>query len=276
MAPEERDCAMMGPSAVSDATDDSVETTRDRQQGVWRRIRRGALAGIVFLPMLLGVVLETPLAAGPSEQELVAGHTPEEALRLGERMYRQGILPSGEPMRAVVSGDIEVDGTMFTCQSCHLRSGMGSSEGTVITQPTTGTWLYKPLVGAEMKPETQARVPKRLDPPPFRPAYTDASLARAMWAGRAPDGRQFHPAMPRYKLSRSDMQVLVYYLKNLSVTWSPGVDDTTLRFATVVSSDVAPERRQAMLSVLQAHVRDHNSQSRHEERRARGGPFFKQ
>ena len=31
-----------------------------------------------------------------------------------------------------------------------------------------------------------------------------------------------------------------------------------------------------MLGVLQAHVRDHNSQSRHDERRARGGPFYKE
>ncbi len=276
MAPEEEDFTMLNPPAASRVTEESVETTRTRQRGAWGRIRRGALAGTLFLPMLLGVVMEAPSSAGPSEQELVAGHSKDEALRLGERMYRRGILPSGQPMRAVVSGDVQVDGTMFTCQSCHLRSGMGSIEGTVITQPTTGTWLYKPLVGAEMKPESQAHVPKRLDPPPFRPAYTDASLARALWTGKDPNGRRFHPAMPRYKLSRDDMQILVYYLKNLSVTWSPGVDDTTLRFATVVSSDVDPEERQAMVRVLEAHVRDRNSQSRHEEERAKRGAFFKE
>jgi hypothetical protein len=31
-----------------------------------------------------------------------------------------------------------------------------------------------------------------------------------------------------------------------------------------------------MVDVLQAHVRDHNSQTRHDERRARGGPFYKE
>jgi len=229
------------------------------------------------LPLLLAATFGSrPAVDTSTDDELVAGLPSSEALRLGERMYRDGILPSGKPMLAFVQGDIEVEGTMFTCQSCHLRSGMGSLEGTVITQPTTGTWLYKPLVGAEMKPESQAHVPKRLDPPPFRPAYTDAKLARAIWSGKDAGGRTLHPAMPRYKLSIANMAILIHYLKNLSVGWSPGVDDTTLRFATVVSEDVNEVDRQAMVNTLKAYVRDHNSQSRHQERRAAAGPFYKE
>ncbi len=207
------------------------------------------------------------------EQEMVAGLPADEALRLGERMYREGILPSGEPMMAMVSEDIEVDGTMFSCESCHLRSGRGSLEGTVITLPTCGSWLYKPLVGREMRPQSEARLPDRLNPPPFRQAYTDKLVARAIWAGKDADGRELNWVMPRYKLSTRDMEILVYYLKHLSAEFSPGVDDTTLRFATVISRDVSPTDRDAMLQTLQAVVRDHNSQVRHDERRARTGPF---
>lgn len=225
---------------------------------------------------LLAVAAAHGQSDAEAELPLPDGITHAEAMRLGEQMYRDGILPSGKPMRARLQGDVEFDGTMFSCESCHLRSGMGSLEGTVITQPTTGPWLYRPLVGAEMKPESQAKVPQRLDPPPFRPAYTDPLLARSMWVGKDAGGRELHWAMPRYPLAMDDMAIMVHYLKNLSLEWSPGVDDTTLRFATVVSHDVSDVDRAAMVETLQAHVRDHNSQARHEERRAVGGPFYKE
>jgi hypothetical protein len=82
--------------------------------------------------------------------------------------------------------------------------------------------------------------------------------------------------MPRYLVGGTDMDILVYYLKNLSSKWSPGVDDTTIRFATVIGPDVNEIDREAMLGALEAHISDHNSQTRHEERRAAGGPFYKE
>ncbi len=215
-------------------------------------------------------------AAAGGQEELVAGLPSHEALRLGKQMYRQGILPSGESMRAFVQQDIEVDGTMFSCQSCHVRSGMGSKEGTVITPPTCGSWLYKPLVGAEMSARSQERVPARLDPPPFRSAYTDAGVSRAIRLGKDPDDRVLDYVMPRYVLSSREAEILVYYLKHLSAAASPGVDNTTIHFATVVGPDVSLEDRQAMIGPLEAHIRDHNSQSRPEEQRAKTGPFYKE
>jgi len=230
-------------------------------------------------PRIFSVVVTLALicaAAGPvlgAGKEKVAGLSPEEALRLGERMYREGILPSGEPMTALVSEDIEIEGTMFSCESCHLRSGRGSLEGTVITLPTCGSWLYKPLVGREMRPLSESRLPDRLNPPPFREAYTDKLVARAIWAGKDPNDRELSWVMPRYKLSTRDMEILVYYLKNLSAEFSPGVDDTTIHFATVVGPNVSQTDRDAIVQTLQAIVRDRNSQSRHDERRAKHGPF---
>jgi hypothetical protein len=239
----------------------------------WRWLAVALGAGLL---LVVAAAPEVGRAAGADGSQAVAGLTREEALELGERMYREGILPSGEPMRAVVQGDVEVDGTMFSCSSCHLRSGMGSIEGTVITLPTCGSWLYKPLVGAEMNPVSQSRVPKRLDPPPFREAYTDQGVARALWRGKDANGRDLDWAMPRYRMDTRDMDILVYYLKNLSAELSPGVDAETLHFATVVTDEVSDRDRHAMLDVLQAHIRDHNSQSRHDERRARGAPFYKE
>jgi hypothetical protein len=230
---------------------------------------RGSGPAAVIVIVLCGFAA----AALGGENEQVAGLPAEEALRLGERIYREGILPSGEPMLALVSEDIEVEGTMFSCSSCHLRSGRGSLEGTVITLPTCGSWLYKPLVGREMRPLSEARLPDRLNPPPFREAYTDRLVARAIWRGKDPNDRELSWVMPRYRMSTRNMEILVHYLKNLSAEFSPGVDESTLRFATVVSHEVPETDRFAMLETLRAIVRDRNSQSRHDERRAREGPF---
>ena len=68
----------------------------------------------------------------------------DETHRLGERTYREGILPSGEPMQALVRDDLPTPGTLFSCNSCHLRSGLGSFEGGVITPPVSYTHLTLP------------------------------------------------------------------------------------------------------------------------------------
>ena len=226
--------------------------------------------------------------AGPvfaaGDRITLEGVSSEEAMRLGERMYREGILPSGEPMQAIVMGDIPVDGRMFTCDDCHQRSGLGSLEGTVITWPTNGKELYKPRrrTGAWRPPESEKNkkdirksLPPYWDIEDVRPAYTDESLATVLWTGIDPAGRKLNPIMPLYLLEDGDMAILVNYLKNLSVKMAPGVDDTTIHFATVITEDVPEKDRQTMLSTLQAHIDSHNSQSRHEERRARSGPFYK-
>jgi hypothetical protein len=223
-------------------------------------------------------------AAAAEDKMMLEGFSGEEALHLGERMYRDGILPSGEPMQAIVMGDIPVDGRMFTCDDCHQRSGLGSVEGTVITWPTNGKELYRPRrsTGAWRPPESEtAKQDIRKSLPPYwqiedvRPAYTDESLATVLWTGIDPAGRKLDPIMPLYLLEDKDMAILVNYLKNLSVDLSPGVNETTIRFATVVTDGVPEKDRQTMLSTLQAHIDSHNSQSRHQERRAKSGPFYK-
>jgi hypothetical protein len=173
---------------------------------------------------------------------------------------------------------------MFTCDDCHQRSGLGSVEGTVITWPTNGKDLYIPRrrTGAWRPPDTEEeKQSSRRQLPPYwqvedeRPAYTDETLVKLLMSGVDPAGRKMDPVMPRYLLRKKNMAVLVHYLKNLSVEFSPGVDDTTIQFATVVTEEVPPEERTTMLSVLQAHIDARNSQSRHQERRAKSGPFYK-
>lgn len=239
-----------------------------------------------FLLITILCSLFSVATASAQDKMLPAGFSEEEVLKLGERMYREGILPSGEPMQAIVMGDIPVDGRMFTCDDCHQRSGLGSVEGTVITWPTNGKELFKPRrrTGAWRPPETDAakQDARKKELPLYwkqikdvRPAYTDESLAMVLWSGVDPAGRKLNPVMPLYHLEDSDMAVLIHYLKNLSIEPAPGVDERTIRFATVVTDGVPEEDRQTMLSTLQAYVDTHNSQNRHQERRAVSGPFYK-
>jgi hypothetical protein len=187
-------------------------------------------------------------------------------------------------MKAIVLGDIPLDGRMFSCGDCHQRSGLGSVEGTVITWPTTGRELYKPRrrTGAWRAPDTgEGKGEPRKELPTYwqvknvRPAYTDETLAHMLRTGVDPEGRRLNAIMPRYILDDREMAILIHYLKNLSAEQAPGVDDTTIRFATVITEEVPRDDRKAMLSVVQAHIDAHNAQGRHEERRAKSGPFYK-
>jgi hypothetical protein len=175
-----------------------------------------------------------------------------DALQLGERMYREGILPSGAPMKAVTMGDVPVDGRMFACVSCHQRSGMGSLEGTVFTTSVYGAKLYAPLSKFDRVNKTmlQKNLPIWSGDELIRSAYTDSTLARSIRKGVNADGKRFDLVMPRYELNDTDMAILTEYLKSLSSRSVPGLTETTLRFATVVTDEVSPTDREAMLGPL--------------------------
>jgi mono/diheme cytochrome c family protein len=216
------------------------------------RIGAAALAAIV-------AVLASAAATPPT------GDDPH--LAAGRRIYREGVLPSGKPVRGVVQGDVAFTGLQASCMTCHRRSGFGASEAGSVAPPVIGDFLYRPVrLGAE---QTGLR---RSHGPGTRPAYTDETLVRAIREGVDPAGRTLAPLMPRFALSDADALTLVAYLKSLSSAASPGVTESTIHLATVVTPDVAPTRRAAFLGVLEAFVRDRNSASRLEdERKVRSG-----
>lgn len=189
-----------------------------------------------------------------ASQAWAAPYSHERMMQLGQDMYRRGILPSGAPMQAFLSGDIPVAGTSLTCVSCHLRSGLGSYEGRVYTPPTNGVRLYQPLKATYKGHDIT-------DAPPLRPAYTDETLALAIRGGVNSEGRSLHAAMPRYMLDDPDMAVLIYYLKNLSSIYSEGYAEGTLKLATVVTEDIAKQMLDAMLIPIKGYVSQKNRMS---------------
>jgi hypothetical protein len=192
-------------------------------------------------------------------------------LKLGERMYREGLLPGGKPMQATVQGDVPLAGSQAACVSCHRRSGLGAMEGRTVVPPVTGPLLYKPR---EIRRKELYRA--RSEGPGTRPAYTDLTLARAIREGIDPAGRPFDRLMPRYPLGDEAVKPLISYLKTLSAGYSPGVSGTTIHFATIVTDQVDADRREAMLDVLEAYVHARNGGTRHEKRRAEKSPFHQE
>jgi len=188
------------------------------------------------------------------------------AIDLGRRMYRDGVRPNGEPMEAVVLGDARLQGPSAACASCHRRSGMGSSEGSAEVPPVTATLLDQPRnAQAPQLAYLSARRERR-------PAYTQATLARALLDGVDAAGAPFAGPMPRYELTPDELAPLSAYLRTLRSGSAEGVTADTLHLATVVSADVPPARRAAMLGVLEAFVRDKNAGTRSEARRKGQGP----
>ena len=176
-------------------------------------------------------------------------------------MYRQGLLPSGAPLGTQVSEGVPVPGSTFTCLSCHLRSGVGSIEGGVVTLPANAARLFQPRYWKLPNLSPEARKDILAITPEARPAYTDATLARVLRTGVDPTGHELHPAMPRFQLSDPNMAILIHYLRSLSATVSPGVDATTIRFATVVTEEVSLEDERAMLVPMNNYLARHNRYS---------------
>ncbi|MEJ2508193.1 MAG: ABC transporter substrate-binding protein [Gammaproteobacteria bacterium] len=219
-------------------------------------------AGLTAALALLSLAMPYPAAAGPSGKP---------AISPGEQMYRSGILPSGRLMAATVEHDVPVTANQLACAQCHRRSGLGSSEGGTVFPPINGRALFAPKQSrrAELG---GVRTPGQAQ----RPAYTRASLIRAIRDGIDPSGRELNRLMPRYALNPADVEKLVDYLATLSTEPSPGVTDSELHLATIIAPPVDAAKKQAMLAVLRAYVRDKNAQTRLESRRKRHSPWHKE
>jgi hypothetical protein len=89
-----------------------------------RTVRR-VLAGLCLLLAQGGLAAEPPAA-------VVASHL------AGQPIYRDGLLASGEPVRATVQKGVVLSGAEAACVNCHRRSGLGGSEGQNPIRPIAG------------------------------------------------------------------------------------------------------------------------------------------
>jgi ABC-type branched-subunit amino acid transport system substrate-binding protein len=134
----------------------------------------------------------------------------------GRQIYRAGKSASGRPIRARYGEPpVEVAAAVLVCENCHGEDGLGRPEGGI--QPSDISWeaLSKPY--GVTTPRNRGR-----------PPYTEQTLRRAITLGFDSGGAALGADMPRYVLSRDDLDDLVAYLKTLGTARDPGVTDDAI------------------------------------------------
>ena len=164
-------------------------------------------------------------------------------------------MSSGQPLEAFSYGGVHLEGAAAACQNCHRHSGLGSRQGRSLIPPITGRYLYRSLspTGDELDVPFVEGMRVRRAP------YTDATLARAIREGIDSDGQPLKAPMPSFELGDADMAALIEYLKNLDQRRVPGVTDTVLHLATIITPDADPLKRQGMLAVLEQYFAERNA-----------------
>jgi cytochrome c553 len=183
------------------------------------------------LPFLLLSLAITSSAAAPTD---------------GQRLYREGVLASGQALVGNRDASGEIHGQVAACVNCHRRSGLGAPEGRIVIPPITGTYLFHRGERPTNESAEAATGQKMMG----RVHYTEETVARAIRDGVGWDGRKLDTLMPRYALDDADMRNLLAYLQALSAGPVPGVDADTLDFATIIAPGADPAQRQGMLDVL--------------------------
>jgi len=210
----------------------------------------GRRAAVLVTLSLLAAIAVIPVSSTLAMSDV-------QQLEQGKRIYREGLLPSGAPLRASVQGGVPLSGAQAACTRCHQRSALGSSEGGKVVPPLRGAMQSRHAGVAENTPSSSRNQSARH-------TYSAGALARALREGVDPAGRKFDTLMPVYQLSQDDVAALHAYLSAFPAGPDPGVNERDIHFATVIAGAVSPAARQALLDVLQTYFKEKNGETRSE------------
>lgn len=146
------------------------------------------------------------------------------SIERGRQIYVETISPSGGEIVAILGtgeAEVEVDGLAVPCSGCHGRDGRGRPEGGVTPTDITWDYLSKPYGNVHY---TGRKIP----------SYDEKGLERAIADAVDPSGFSFHVAMPRYRMSRQDMDDLLAYMKVLGRPEAPGVTGAAVKIGVVL------------------------------------------
>lgn len=176
-----------------------------------------------------------------------AGLSP--AAARGQEIYLRGVSPSGAEITALMGpGGAEVPGAVLPCSNCHGDDGRGRPEGGVA--PTNISWA------ALTKPYGVRRPGGRNEPP-----YDERLLTRAIAMGIDSGGGELHAAMPRYRLTRGDMDDLTAYLRVIGSGEDPGLTPSEIRIGALLPRNGPFAARAAAVgATLRAYFDELNQQ----------------
>jgi ABC-type branched-subunit amino acid transport system substrate-binding protein len=189
------------------------------------------------------LVLALLISTAQAQQPLTAQES------RGKQIYLQGTSPSGKDILAYV-GDaaLEVPGSVMACANCHALTGEGKVEGGI--SPSNVKWE------ALTKPYGVTHVNGRKHPP-----YTVRGLELAITRGLDPAGNKLLPAMPRYQMSKEDLDDLVVYLKRLGTDVDPGISETKIVIGTAFpTAGPLGEMAQTVRDMIAAVLAETNAQ----------------
>jgi hypothetical protein len=186
------------------------------------------------------------------------------AVKIGEQIYLRGVLASGAELQAMREAGVPgAKGAEAACVNCHRRSGLGSTHQSSGIGASAVTNRIPPIAARYLFQSNGGHAEENL---PYvdgmrsnRSPYTPATLARALRDGVDSDGRTLSNLMPRFAIDDADFSSLIAYLNTLYPVRVPGVTPGLLHFATIITPEVEPERRQAMLDVMEKFFAERNS-----------------
>src|ERR1700686_4073173 len=138
----------------------------------------------------------------------------------GKQIYLHGEWRGGKSITALMGGEgVEVPATIVPCASCHGTDARGRSEAGV--RPSNLRWGV--LTRSYEAPGEHSH-----------PPYTRAAVKRAVTMGLDPAGHKLQAAMPRYRMSLTEMDDLIAYLQKLPQDSDPGLTDDAIRIGVVI------------------------------------------
>ena len=166
----------------------------------------------------------------------------------GKQIYSQGTSPSGKDILAYVGdASLEVPGNVMACANCHGTAGQGKIEGGINAPNVTWETLTKPYGVTHINGRKH-------------PAYTARALELSVTRGLDPAGNKL-VAMPRYQMSKADLDDLVVYLKRLGTDVDPGVSESKIVIGLAFpTAGPLGELSQAARDVIAAAFAETNAQ----------------